>query len=466
MRSSLMVLAVGMVLASCGGDDEALIDPPLATGSIEVTTTTSGWDADVDGFGVYLDGEAVDNLEANDKLTLSDLEAGSHQLHLDDIASNCTVAENPIHTVIVADSTVESAFEIECSALPYTVEQLVAEGLSGGYDEGCRAQLINDVGQVAGVCFNNCGSIMFTAMGFLWDDGIVTELPILPEDLTDRGEVLGHNGSSSINHGMPTIWNHDAQLELGEPWRFARQMNETGQVAGQGGTPGRPGYALLWSGATIDLREWGIPEGTRSNALLINDDGLIVVRIGDAPPETYVLLDSNTKVVTPLDPFANVFDLSNGGAVAGDTEDQEAGIWDAGTYHSLHREEWLGSSARDINERGDVAGYTMSTASLTQALLWRSGTAILLGADEGWEESWALRVNDNGTVVGLFRRADGPHSESFVWEDGFLRTLQGPADAPAIAIDLNNRGQIVGVAGSGLCGEAAVLWQKQRPDPD
>ena len=195
MRRICIALLAATVLASCGDDEVALVDPPPPTGSIQVTTATSGWDTDVDGFGVYLDGEDVGHLAAEGALTLPDLAPGSHELRLDDVASNCAAEENPLQTEVLIDSTVAAPFEIECEPLPYVAVDLGHTGYSGS-----RAKQINNRGQVLVNLLARCGSIMVddTCAGFLWENGLTIELPgwvnLFPGStetkINDLGQVL------------------------------------------------------------------------------------------------------------------------------------------------------------------------------------------------------------------------------------------------------------------------------------
>lgn len=72
----------------------------------------------------------------------------------------------------------------------------------------------------------------------------------------------------------------------------------------------------------------------------------------------------------------------------------------------------------------------------------------------GWA-SHAFAVNDHGLVVGYSDLGDGTGDRAVVWRDGVVTDLNGwlPAWARKAgyilrgAYDVNNRGQIVGVAG-------------------
>jgi probable HAF family extracellular repeat protein len=76
-----------------------------------------------------------------------------------------------------------------------------------------------------------------------------------------------------------------------------------------------------------------------------------------------------------------------------------------------------------------------------------------LGTLPGDHYSVALDINNRGQIVGVSVREFAPHP--FVWEDGVMTALPlapGPSDGVAAAI--NDRGQIVGISGF-----EAVLWE-------
>ena len=104
------------------------------------------------------------------------------------------------------------------------------------------------------------------------------------------------------------------------------------------------------------------------------------------------------------------------------------------------------SSARAINDAGQVAGWLMNDEGHTRAFLWpaRQG-ALDLGA-LGGEDSTANDINERGWIVGNAHVESGrPHA--FVWtpETGMidLGTFGGESSG---ALAINGLGQIVGYA--------------------
>src|SRR5439155_1279326 len=87
------------------------------TGSVTVTTSTSGGTPDSDGYTVTVDGGQSRSLGVNTSTTYSGLTATSHTVELTGIAGNCTVSGQNPRTVTVATSGTTTTFTITCAAL-------------------------------------------------------------------------------------------------------------------------------------------------------------------------------------------------------------------------------------------------------------------------------------------------------------------------------------------------------------
>jgi TolB protein len=88
------------------------------TGSLEVSTSTSGTGTDGNGYLVTV-GQDSRSIGVNDTVLFTGLAPGDHSIHLTDVDGQCQVSDsNPRSVTITAGATASSVFAIECTALP------------------------------------------------------------------------------------------------------------------------------------------------------------------------------------------------------------------------------------------------------------------------------------------------------------------------------------------------------------
>src|SRR5205085_1103567 len=93
--------------------------PPPLTGSLTVTTSTSGGTPDPDGYTVTVSGGGSQTIGNNDSVTFPDLATGSHTVTLSGIASNCSVSGGTSRSVTVtAGQTATASFAVDCPTPP------------------------------------------------------------------------------------------------------------------------------------------------------------------------------------------------------------------------------------------------------------------------------------------------------------------------------------------------------------
>src|SRR5207237_1345259 len=93
------------------------IDCSTATGTLNVTTSTSGDSPDPNGYTFTVDNGTPQPIQISQTVPLT-LPAGSHTVQLGDVASNCTVTNGTSRTVTVpAGGTVSASFTVTCQAL-------------------------------------------------------------------------------------------------------------------------------------------------------------------------------------------------------------------------------------------------------------------------------------------------------------------------------------------------------------
>jgi PKD repeat protein len=111
----LVFSLLAFALSACGGGGGGLTFP-ATTGTLQVTTSTTGDEPDVDGYMLQVDGEPPAPIGPAGSFQRTEVTPGPHTLRLDNLASNCSVADNPRTVQIVAGDTLASAFEVTCTA--------------------------------------------------------------------------------------------------------------------------------------------------------------------------------------------------------------------------------------------------------------------------------------------------------------------------------------------------------------
>jgi probable HAF family extracellular repeat protein len=307
------------------------------------------------------------------------------------------------------------------------------------------ASAINSSGQVVGFSYlaghtmaNTCDE----RRAFLYENGVVSELPSLPgtrfasaSGINDRGEVSGTNNvyveSSACTGGCfpgyceiqtPVLVGNGSAIDLSAPapWYagVANDVSSSGQVVGWSRKSDLPNprtwHGFLWEkGVRTDLgtldKDWSIATG-------INDDGLVVgySQLVEGGGVWYGFR-WNGGVMTPLPALgANTYNGANKVNAAGDAvgwsgpNSDEArpvfypssgGVLDLGSLGGTQ------ASAFALNDRGSVVGYSYTTGNQSRhAFLHRDNRLWdlndLIPAGSGWELMAATDVNDVGQIVG------------------------------------------------------------------
>ena len=107
-------------------------EAPPATGTLEVTATSTGSPMDPSGYTVSVDGGSAVAIGVNATRTIEGLAPGAHSVALGGIADNCAVqGQNPRGVTITAAETTTLAFTVECAATTGSLAVTVA-GLPAG----------------------------------------------------------------------------------------------------------------------------------------------------------------------------------------------------------------------------------------------------------------------------------------------------------------------------------------------
>src|SRR5204862_131684 len=85
------------------------------SGTLNVTTSTSGGSPDPNGYTFTVDGGTPQAIGLNQTIPLTGVTATSHTVQLGDVASNCTVTGGTSRTVTVpAGGSVTASFAVSC----------------------------------------------------------------------------------------------------------------------------------------------------------------------------------------------------------------------------------------------------------------------------------------------------------------------------------------------------------------
>jgi len=111
--------------------------PPPTTGTIRITTATSGPGTDLDGYAFSVDGGGDQPIGLNATGTVTNLGAGAHAVQLLGVAEHCTVSgANPRNVTVPAGGTIAVAFSLSCQATTGSIEVTTSTGGSAPSSSG------------------------------------------------------------------------------------------------------------------------------------------------------------------------------------------------------------------------------------------------------------------------------------------------------------------------------------------
>ncbi|MFC1782678.1 hypothetical protein ACFL02_03715 [Planctomycetota bacterium] len=304
-----------------------------------------------------------------------------------------------------------------CPAVEYQVVDLGE--LSTYFGELWRPLSINDAGQVAGAT----GDVMSGSVrGYLWENGFTylsTQDADWANDVNAGKMVVG--AEAFLMFSTPFYWQNGSKTPLPtlglDIYGEALAVNDNGKIAGivHGSNPSFT-KAAFWK-----------------------DDGTV---------KELVIIDR----LSTSDDFNYATDINNNDKVvgySGDISRHRAFVWEEGLPPSelaMLQSDDLRARANAINNLDQAAGYIAGLDGEDHAVLWQNDEVVPLGPLNS--ESWALNINDNEQVVGIYSTADD--ISAFLWENGnFIDLNDQLADGSGWVLyeahDINNDGWIVGV---------------------
>ncbi len=344
-------------------------------------------------------------------------------------------------------------------------------GTLGGNSAGLD---VNDAGQVAGSSYDATGK-----KAFIWENGTMTSLGTLGgsvsgvgqmtsgvhfgKAINNAGQIVGHS-TNSAGQTHAFIWENGVMTDLGTlggNYDLALDINEHGQVAGTSYAGGAM-HAFIWeNGVITDL---GI-EGGASEAVAINDAGQIAANSADS---AYLWENGVLTNLGTLGDSASAVDIDENGRIVGNSTTTMGNystspviisrgfIWEDGTMTDLGDLGGGLTSVSDINNLGQVVGYSYTSSGNPHAFVWANGVMTDLGT-LGGSTSIAYAINNSGQIVGYSMDATGK-SYAFVWDNSVMRNL-GTLGNASYAYDINENGQITGDSYINFSQKHAVLWE-------
>ena len=109
-----------ILFVACGGDNSPTNSNPdtestVTSGTLDLTISSTGSDIDEDGYVLSINDTSSQNVQTDEKVTISDLSEGNHQVELSDLSKNCSVnGDNPVTISITAGQTTTNTLSVDC----------------------------------------------------------------------------------------------------------------------------------------------------------------------------------------------------------------------------------------------------------------------------------------------------------------------------------------------------------------
>lgn len=333
-----------------------------------------------------------------------------------------------------------------------------------------RANAINDFGQITG------RSGTGTNITFIGTNGVETTRPVNQAFIWENGAMKPLT-STGVKKGGSS---EDGQTvtQYGAGGGFASGINDLGVVVGTSDQkPGPTDRGLLWQKSgdyKLDIYDFG---GVESYFFDVNNQGQIAGRHIYGPGSTATSptrsnaifwengvkidlssLGGDTNTARSINNKGQIVGQIDGDGLLNDKTVNSAALWQRGANgeYTLTDLGTFGadqSIARDINEAGQIIGWTVNgtgSSTVNSAFLLQDGELINLGGFGGRLGETA-GINEFAEVVGYSQNVAG-QDLAYVWNDGMMvdlnnavttkLTFNGSTVTLTRATDINNFGDI------------------------
>jgi len=254
--------------------------------------------------------------------------------------------------------------------------------------------------------------------------------------ISDSGQVLGNyltvDGAQHVFR-----WSEGSMRHLIDSAQ-AMDINDAGNVVGwlftDSGTE-----AFIY---TDQVYLFDLPQGS-SKAYAIDSEGRVAGRLSGEVEQSF--LDDGTHHFLAPELNAYAIDMNDAGQVLIKDLRQNGfhtlRVQTDGSMVDLGTLGGASTQATDINESGQIVGWSQTADGKYQAFSWENGKMKAL-AEPAWTYSSAVAVTDSGDI--LIKASVGTQKYVYLLRDGKLIDLENLGGGYVEVSDMNNSGQIVG----------------------
>ena len=272
--------------------------------------------------------------------------------------------------------------------------------------------------------------------------------------INDQQQVVGYSVDATNVDLRAFLWEDGVMRALPtlDGFSVATDINDLGVAVGNSRDAGFVDRAVRWQDGGIEALE--TPPGAHScGATAVNNHGAIV-GVCDRLPDHYGVLWQNGAIVDLGSGATYPVAIDDQGVVTGfiigEGGSRRGFMWREGEMTDLGPL----NMPFDLNERGQIAGWSETQAPL-RAMLWERGAITVLPLLPGTAASGAEGINRRGELVGWC------NGRAAVWAYGQVRELPWlDGGAGAAAVDINDLGVAVGNGTTATFETHAMLWPK------